>query len=165
MKNLSIIVAVADNGAIGKQQELLCHLPNDLKRFKEITSGHTVIMGRRTYESLPKGALPNRQNIVLTRSGKGTYPNCLVYSSLEDALESARNQEKVFVIGGAAVYEEAMKLADNLYLTRIHHSFEDADTFFPAINESEWEVVAKDYHPADERHAYPYSFLSYNRKL
>ncbi|MDD3064389.1 MAG: dihydrofolate reductase [Massilibacteroides sp.] len=164
MGMLSIIVAIAEDGAIGKKQQLLCHLPEDLKRFKRITSGHTVVMGRKTYESLPNGALPNRKNVVLTASADSIFPNCVMVHSLDEAFAVANGEEEVFVIGGATVYASALDLADKLYITRIHHVFDDADTFFPPIDEAEWiETVRADY-PADERHAYPFSFITYTRK-
>lgn len=164
MSILSIIVAIAENGAIGKQQGLLCHLPDDMKRFKAITSGHTVIMGRKTYESLPKGALPNRKNIVLTRNTANDFPGCQVFASLEEAVASCEGEEEVFIIGGAEVYKAALGKADKLYITRIHHRFEDADTFFPPIDESQWETVGQEAHPADSKHAYPYTFITFVRK-
>lgn len=164
MHNLSIIVAIAENGAIGKQQQLLCHLPKDLRRFKEITLGHTVIMGRKTFESLPNGALPNRKNIVLTRSESPVFPGAYVCASLEKALEACREEDEVFIIGGAAVYESALKQADKLYITRIHHRFEEADTFFPPVNEAEWSEIERESIPADEKHPYPFTFITCIRK-
>lgn len=164
MSTLSLIVAIADNQAIGKQQQLLCHLPKDLKRFKEITSGHTVIMGRKTFESLPNGALPNRKNIVLSSSADLSYPHCLVVNSLEQALEACAGESEVFIIGGAAVYEAALKQADKLYITRIHHAFEGADTFFPPLNESDWVETERVPCLPDEKHAYPFTFITYIRK-
>jgi Dihydrofolate reductase len=164
MSTLSLIVAVANNRAIGKQQQLLCHLPKDLKHFKEITTGHTVIMGRKTFESLPNGALPNRRNIVLSSSESLSYPNCLVVNSLEKALMACRGESEVFVIGGAAVYESALAQAGKLYITRIHHAFEGADTFFPKVNESDWMEIKRESYPADEKHAYPFTFITYIRR-
>lgn len=164
MSTLSLIVAIADNQAIGKQQQLLCHLPKDLKHFKEITSGHAVIMGRKTFESLPNGALPNRKNLVLSSSENLSYPNTLVVNSLEKALRECEGESEVFIIGGAAVYESTLKQADKLYITRIHHSFEGADTFFPEINESDWIEVERESYPTDEKHAYPFTFITYIRK-
>ena len=161
--NISIVVAIAEDGAIGKGQQLLCHLPLDLKRFKEITSGHTIIMGRKTFESLPKGALPNRKNIVLTTSGT-EYPNCTTYTSLEAALEACKEDKEVFIIGGAAVYKQGLEIADKLYITRIHHTFDCADTFFPTINAEEWTVADKQDFPIDEKHAHKFTFLTYIRK-
>lgn len=164
MTTLSLIVAIADNQAIGKKQQLLCHLPKDLKRFKAITSGHTVIMGRKTYESLPNGALPNRKNIVLSNSANLSLPDCLVVNSLDKALQACEGEDEVFIIGGAAVYEAALQQADKLYITRIHHAFEEADTFFPAINDSDWEEVEKETCEADDKHVYPFTFITYIRK-
>lgn len=164
MKTLSIIVALAENGAIGKQQQLLCHLPEDLKRFKKITVGHPVIMGRKTFESLPNGALPNRMNIVLTRSERVSFAGAVTCDSLEKALKLCKEEDEVFVIGGAAVYKSVLERADKLYLTRIHHSFEEADTFFPEIEEADWVEVEKVYFPSDEKHAYAYSFVTCLRK-
>lgn len=164
MNTLSIIVAIAENRAIGKQQQLLCHLPDDLKRFKRITGGHTIIMGRKTFESLPNGALPNRKNIVLSKTENLSYPGAFMCPSLEKALELCKDEDEVFIIGGAAVYESAMKLANKLYITRIHHKFDDADTFFPEFDETNWIVTEKESFPADEKHPYPYTFVTYTRK-
>lgn len=164
MPRVSIIVAIAENNAIGHQQELLCHLPNDLKRFKQITTGHTIIMGRRTFESLPKGALPNRTNVVLTSSRALSFPNCVMAHSLEEALSLSKDDDEVFIIGGAAVYREALAIADKLYITRIHHRFDMADTFFPSMDESDWIEIESDSYPADEKHLYPYTFVTYERK-
>lgn len=164
MPTISIIAAVAENRAIGKNNDLLCHLPADLKRFKALTSGHTVIMGRRTFESLPNGALPNRDNIVITSSAK-EYPNVKTCSSVQAALNSVRADEtEVFVIGGASVYQEFLPLANKLYLTHIHHSFSDADTFFPEIHSEEWFSEKTEKHLPDERHPYAYTFTDYVRK-
>lgn len=164
MSTISIIAAVADNGAIGKGNRLLWHLPEDMKRFKTITTGHTVIMGRRTYESLPKGALPNRRNIVLTSKRESVYAGCDVCGSMGEALRSCERDEEVFVIGGATLYREALCMADRMYLTRVHTTKEDADAFFPEVNFEEWEETERQEFPADERHAYPYTFLTYQRK-
>lgn len=161
---LSLIVAIADQGAIGRKQQLLCHLPKDLKRFKAITDGHTVIMGRKTFESLPNGALPNRRNLVLSSSSETSFPNCEVFNSLESALQACEEESEVFIIGGAEVYKSALTKADKLYITRIHHTFEDADTFFPEINESNWQEVEREDCLADEKHAFPFTFITYIRK-
>lgn len=164
MSNISIIVAVARNGAIGKDQSLLCPLPNDLKRFKALTTGHTVIMGRNTFLSLPKGALPDRRNIVLTSRAEARYPGTEVFSSLEAALASVSADESVFIIGGASVYRAALPIVDRLYLTEIDHDFPDADTFLPEIDFSVWRECNRDTRPADERHPYAYAFVDYVRK-
>ena len=158
MMSVSIIAAVAKNRAIGHENRLLYWLPNDLKRFKSLTTGHTIIMGRRTYESLPKGALPNRRNIVLSK-GKKTFPNCECYKSLEEALDHCREDEEVFIIGGASVYEQAMKYAHKLYLTEIDDTPAQADAFFPDYQD--WIIDSKEEHEKDEKHAFNYAFVDY----
>ena len=160
--NISIIVAIADNNAIGFENKLLYWLPNDLKRFKALTTGHTIIMGRKTFESLPKGALPNRRNIVLSRQDID-FPGAERFPSLEAALSQCRNEEEVFIIGGASVYQEAMPFADKLCITHIHDTPQQADAFFPAIDPSIWEETNSESHPTDEKHLYPYRFIDYQR--
>ena len=162
--NLSAIVAVDENGAIGKNGDLLCYLPADLKHFKSITMGYTIIMGRRTWESLPKGALPGRKNVVITRNIDFIAPGAEVYHSLEEALQATFQDEKRFIIGGGMLYNEAFAITDTLYLTRIHASFPDADTFFPSFEPSQWQEMSSEYHEADERNAYPYSFIELRRR-
>lgn len=157
---INIIAAVALNRAIGYQNKLIYWLPNDLKRFKALTTGHTIIMGRRTFESLPKGALPNRRNIVLTRS-QHTFPNCEVYASLQEALKHCQEDEEVFIIGGASVYQQAMAVADRLCLTEINDTPKDADTFFPSYDD--WKVIQKETHSKDDKHAFEYAFVDYIR--
>ena len=190
--NISIIAAVARNRAIGFENKLIYWLPNDLKRFKQLTTGHTIIMGRNTFESLPNGPLPNRRNIVLTRkkesskffaeqSGKA---ECKVqtskfkvqsskfkvqtskfkvefFGSLEEALRHCGADEDIYIIGGASVYRQAMPLAKRLCLTEIDDVPENADTFFPAYDD--WKEVYREDHVTDERHAYRYSFVDYER--
>lgn len=156
--NLNIIVCIAKNRAIGRNNQLLYHLRNDLKRFKALTTGHTVIMGRRTFESLPKGALPNRRNIVLTHSSQ-QWPNTEVYTSLDEALKHCSDNEEVFIIGGSSVYHEALPLAHKLFLTLVDHSPNDADTFFPAIG-NEWIETERESHLADEQNEQPYSLIT-----
>ena len=158
---INIIAAVAQNRAIGYQNKLIYWLPNDLKRFKALTTGHTIIMGRRTFESLPKGALPNRRNIVLTRS-QHTFPNCEVYASLQEALKHCQEDEEVFIIGGASVYQQAMAVADRLCLTEINDTPKDADTFFPSYDD--WKVIQKETHSKDDKHAFEYAFIDYIRE-
>jgi dihydrofolate reductase len=157
---ISIIAAVAQNRAIGFENKLLYWLPNDLKRFKQLTTGHTIIMGRKTYESLPKGALPNRRNVVLTRSVQA-LPGCEVFPTLEAALNSCQADEDIYIIGGASVYQQAMTVADRLCLTEIADTPQQADAFFPDY--SQWHVVNKEAHPKDERHAFDYAFVDYER--
>ena len=159
---ISIIAAVAKNRAIGFQNKLIYWLPNDLKRFKTLTTGHTIIMGRNTFLSLPKGALPNRRNIVLSRSQK-VFPGCDVYASLEEALKHCVPDEDIYVIGGASVYRQALKIADRLCLTEIDDTPDDADTFFPPYKD-EWQEESREDHPIDDRHDFRYSFVDYIRK-
>ena len=160
---ISIIAAVARNMAIGRGNELIYWLPNDLRRFKALTTGHTIIMGRRTFQSLPKGALPNRRNIVLTRSGK-EFPGAETYSSLREALDSCLPSEEVFVIGGATVYAEALPLADRLCLTEVDDEPEGADAFFPQVSSDLWKVSSREEHGKAEKHDYPYTFTDYIRR-
>lgn len=157
---ITIIAAVARNRAIGYKNKLIYWLPNDLKRFKQLTTGHTIIMGSNTFRSLPKGALPNRRNVVLSRRSKD-FPGCDVYPSLEKALQSCRPDEDIYIIGGASVYEQAVKVADRLCLTEVDDVPQEADTFFPDY--SEWRVETKEAHPKDERHAFEYAFVDYVR--
>ena len=157
---ITIIAAVARNRAIGFQNKLLYWLPNDLKRFKTLTTGHTVIMGRRTFESLPKGALPNRRNVVLSSTVKA-LPGCEVFPTLEAALESCRPDEDVYIIGGATVYRQAMRYADRLCLTEVDDTPAEADAFFPDY--SKWQPIVTERHDPDDRHAFPYAFVDYIR--
>ncbi len=163
MKHISIIVAMARDRGIGLGNRLLYRLPNDLKRFKSLTTGHTVVMGRNTFESLPKGALPNRRNIVLSRREGAVFEGAECYASLEMALSSCRADEQVFIIGGACVYREALPLATRLYVTFIEDASKEADTFFPLIDEVVWKEISREIHHPDEKHPYPYCFIDYRR--
>ena len=157
---VNVIAAVAKNRAIGFENKLLYWLPHDLKRFKALTTGHTIIMGRNTFLSLPKGALPNRRNIVLSRSAKA-FEGCDVYPSLEEALHHCAKDEDIYIIGGASVYKQALPLADRLCLTEIDDTPAEADTFFPPYDD--WKEESREDHPTDERHDFPYSFVDYVR--
>jgi len=157
-----IIVAIANNNAIGKDNGLLCHLPGDLKRFKEITSGYTVIMGRNTYFSLPKGALPHRRNIVLSFDDE-TFEGCETARSVEEALIMCENDQKVFFIGGASIYHQTYPIVDKLYLTFVHETF-DADTFFPAIDFSQWDKTFSENHQPTKECPFSYTYENYTRK-
>lgn len=159
---INIIAAIAENNAIGLNGKLLYWLPADLKRFKALTTGHTIIMGRKTFESLPKGALPNRRNVVLTRS-KQIFEGAETFPSLAAALASCSPEEYVYIIGGASVYAEALPLADRLCLTEVRDTPKEADAFFPAFNKEEWDVAFKEEHEPDERHAQSYTFIDYKR--
>ena len=163
MTKISIIVAADENNAIGKDNNLLCYLPNDLKYFKSVTQGCPVIMGRKTFESLPKGALPNRRNIVITRNKDLHFENCEMVSSIEEAINLCKDEPEIFFIGGGTIYNEAINVADKLYLTRIHHSFDGTDTSFPVINPATWKEVAREDHQPDEKHKYAYSFITFQK--
>lgn len=160
--SISIIVAVDENFGIGKDNKLLCYLPNDLKWFKKNTSDKKVVMGRNTFLSLPNGALPNRVNIVLTDKSSDSFENCSIYKSVDEVLKILEDNYENFVIGGASVYQQFLKYADKLYLTRIHNSFE-ADAFFPEIDFNEWKLVEKIENKADGKHAFDYDFEIYQK--
>ena len=161
---ISIIVAIAQNRAIGYKGDLIYHLSADLKRFKALTTGHTVLMGRKTFESLPKGALPNRRNIVLTHQQGVSFPGTEVYPSLAEALEHCTPDERVFIIGGAQIYAQALELADELEITLVHDTPAEADTFFPDyICNGRWKLISQEDHDPDEKNPFPYSFLTYRR--
>jgi len=160
---LTLIVAAGENDAIGKDNKLIWHLSDDLKRFKRLTNGHHIIMGRKTFESFPK-PLPNRIHIVITRQSNYKAPEgVIIVNSLEDAIDAARNDTQPFVIGGGEIYKQAMLLADKIELTRVHHSFE-ADTFFPKVDSSVWKKTSNTFHDKDENHEYAFSFLTYEKK-
>ena len=161
---LNLIVAIAENNAIGIAGDLLCHLPNDLKHFKEITSGATVVMGKNTFFSLPRRPLPNRRNIVLTTDTEFAYENTEVAHSIEQLYTLLNDEEEVFIIGGGKVYEQFINTVDKLYVTHIHHTWEDADTFFPKIDPDTWQCVSTQRNEADEKNPYPYTFAVYTKK-
>jgi len=161
---ISIIVAIAHNRAIGFNNKLLYRLPDDLKRFKNLTTGHTVIMGRKTFESFPKGALPNRRNIVLSRNRQAAFPGAETFHSLEEALSHCDKNEEIFVIGGESIYKEAIPLAGKLYITEIEDIPTQADAFFPPCDMSQWELIQTVAHETDERHLQRFSFKDYERK-
>jgi len=161
---ISIIVAVAKNNAIGKDNKLLCHLSEDLKRFKKLTTGHTVIMGKTTYCSLPNRPLPNRRSIVITDVKDEQIDNCVMAYSIEDAIAKCDPVQENFVIGGASIYRQFMPHTNKLYITWIHHEFE-ADTFFPEVKDTEWYIDSTEEHTnPDAKNPYPYSYVVYKRK-
>lgn len=161
MNQISIVVAISENNAIGKDNQLLWHLPADLKHFKEITTGHPIIMGRKTYDSIGR-PLPNRRNIVITRTTNLSIANVEVVNNLEDAIALCANDNEAFVIGGAEIYKHALALINRIYLTTIHQRYE-ADAFFPALNMNEWKEIFKEYHPADEKNSVAYTFSTLER--
>jgi dihydrofolate reductase len=160
---LSLIVAAGEKNAIGKDNDLIWHLSDDLKRFKALTNGHHIIMGRKTFESFPK-PLPNRTHIVITRQTDYKAPDgVIIVNNLEDAIDAARSDSQPFIIGGGEIYKQAIPLVYKLEITRVHSVFEDADTFFPEIDEAKWTEVSRTTHDADEKHAHAFSFLTYTR--
>ncbi len=165
--NISIIVAVAENNVIGKNNTLIWHLPADMKFFKEKTTGHCVITGRKNYESIPEKfrPLPNRTNIVITRNKNYIATGATVVGSIEDAIEKAKqtNDEEIFIIGGAEIYKQSLHLVDKIYLTKIHHTF-DGDAFFMELNFNDWKLINQKDCEADEKNKYNYSFLEFLKK-
>lgn len=161
---LSLIAAIDRRRAIGYENKLLFWLPNDLKRFKALTTGHTILMGRKTFEALPKGALPNRRNVVLSSSTSLSLPGAEVFHSLEEALASCQADEHVYIIGGESLYRQALPLADELCLTEIDAEAPAADAWFPSIDPTAWHEKSRDARPADEKHPCPYAFVDYVRR-
>lgn len=159
---LTLIAAISQNNALGFKGQLLWHLPDDFKHFKSLTTGHCIIMGRKTWDTLP-GLLPHRQHIVITRDNSFHSPNAQVAHSLDKALEISSFDPNPFVIGGGEIYRLAMEKATRIELTRVHHRFDQADAFFPEIDEKEWRLIHSTYHPRDDRHAYDFSFETYLR--
>lgn len=159
-----IIAAAGENNALGRDNELMWHLPDDFRRFKKLTTGHPMIMGRKTFESFPK-PLPDRQHIVITRDRDYTinHKACSVVHSLDEALELSADKDLVFIIGGGEIYKLALPYTDMMELTRIHANFE-GDTYFPEFDEGQWDLIKKEYHPKDARHQYDFTYLTYRRK-
>ena len=162
MHNITIIAAASENNALGKDNDLLWHLPDDFKRFKKLTTGHKIIMGRKTFESFPK-PLPNRVHIIITRDPNYTvnYPDCIIVHSIEDALYLTK-KEDCFIIGGGEIYKQAEQFTTKIELTRVHGTFE-ADTFFPEINTNAWKLTKEEPHPKDEKHKYAFTYLTYSK--
>lgn len=159
---LSIIVAAAENDVIGSNNQLLWHLPNDLKYFKSLTTGHTVVMGRKTHESIGR-PLPNRRNIIISRNAELKADGCEIAGSIEEALKRVAGEEEVFIMGGGEIYKQVWDSADRIYLTRVH-THKEGDTVIPAILPGDWMEESREPHEADERHPYAYTFIRYKRK-
>jgi dihydrofolate reductase len=159
---ISIVVAVAANGAIGKDNALLWRLPDDLKHFKAITMGKPIVMGRKTYDSIGR-PLPGRTNIVISRQADLEIPGCIVVASLDDAMKAAGDVPEVAVVGGADIYRQALPLTNTVYLTEVHATLA-GDVFFPKLTDSQWREAHREEHAADERHAYPFSFVTLERQ-
>ena len=159
-KTITIIVAASVNDAIGKDNDLIWSLPNDLKRFKRLTSGHCIIMGRKTFDSFP-GLLPNRKHIVISRNKNNSFPEKVtVVDNFEDALKETDDDDNPFIIGGGQIYKLAMNFSDKIELTRVHGEFKD-DTFFPKIDESKWKLIHEELNEKDERHQFSYTYKTY----
>lgn len=159
---ITMIAAAAENNALGKDNDLVWHLPDDFKRFKRLTSGHHIIMGRKTFESFPK-LLPDRTHVIITRKKDYSPENTIVVHSMEEALKVSKLDDEAFIIGGGEIYKMGMEHADRIELTRVHGEF-DADTHFPEIDKSEWEIVKDQFHDKDEKHDYSFTYLTYERK-
>lgn len=159
---ITLIAAAAENNALGKDNQLIWHLPDDFKRFKEITSGHYIVMGRKTFESFPK-PLPNRTHVIITRQENYISQGCIVVNSVEKAIEACPIAEEIFVIGGAEIYQQSIDFADKIELTRVHDTFE-ADAYFPVINLNQWKLVFEEYHPKDEKHKIDFTFQTFLKK-
>ena len=159
-----MIAAAAENNALGKDNGLQWHLPDDFKRFKKLTSGHKIIMGRRTFDSLDK-PLPNRAHIIITRDKNYTVDHeaCTVVHSIEEAIDLVKD-EIAFIIGGGEIYTQAEKKSNKIELTRVHATFDDADTFFPELDENLWALTREEHHSKDERHNYAFTYLTYEKK-
>jgi len=161
---ISIIVAVAENMAIGKNNDLLWHISEDLKLFKKLTTGHTVIMGKRTFESLPRRPLPNRRNLVITDVPGEQIPGCTMAYSLNEAISKCNPAEENFIIGGASIYRQFLPIAGRLYLTKVYKSF-DGDVYFPIIDWSSWKLVYHEDFPPDANNDFAYSYQIYDRQI
>ena len=162
MMSINLIAAIDQNRAIGKAGKLLCHLPLDLKYFKHHTQHQSVLMGRKTFESIGR-ALPDRENFVLTHQDNLSLPGCVCVNSLEAAL--ALNQNKnLWVIGGAEIYARCLPFAEQILLTQIEHAFEGADTFFPKMDPAQWKIISEEFHPMSDKNKYALSFVTYQKK-
>jgi dihydrofolate reductase len=160
---LTLIAATSENNALGKDNDLVWHLPDDFKRFKALTSGHYIVMGRKTFESFPK-PLPNRTHVIITRQKDYEVPEgCIVVNSLTKAIEISPENEEIFIIGGGQIYKQSIEIADKIELTRVHTTVE-ADTFFPEIDETIWEIIQSEYHPKDEKHQYDFTYLTFVKR-
>ena len=157
-----MIAAVAENNALGKDNELVWHLPNDFKRFKALTSGHHIIMGRKTFESFPK-PLPNRTHIIISRQKDYQADGCIIVDSIEKALEICPKDDISFIIGGGEIYSLGLPYSDKIEITRVHHAFE-ADAYFPEINDDEWKIIVSEFNEKDEKHLYDYTYHTFIRK-
>jgi dihydrofolate reductase len=159
---ITIIAAAGENNELGKNNDLVWHLPDDFKRFKQITTGHHIIMGRKTFESFPK-PLPNRTHIVITRNKNYKKDGAVVIHSMEEALKIVKNDDQPFIIGGGEIYKIGMEYADKIELTKVHGKFE-ADTFFPEIPQNKWTLLSEIYHPVDDKHNFAFTYQTWVRR-
>ena len=159
---ITIIAAAGENNELGKDNDLVWHLPDDFKRFKQLTTGHFIIMGRKTFESFPK-PLPNRTHVVITRNTDYNRKGAVVVHSIDEALLKSASDEQPFIIGGGEIYDMGMSVADKIELTRVHGTF-NADTYFPEIDDTEWELISEVYHDKDERHKFAFTYETWVRK-
>lgn len=163
MGTVTMIAAAGENNALGKDNDLVWHLPDDFRRFKALTTGHYIIMGRKTFESFPQ-PLPNRTHVVITRQKDYERKGAVVVHSLKDALEIAQEDPQPFIIGGGEIFDLGMEITEKIELTRVHAEFE-ADAFFPDLDLDQWELVSSEYHGKDPKHNYDFTFLTYVRRL
>lgn len=160
---ITMIAAAAENNELGKDNEMIWHLPDDFKRFKKLTSGHYIIMGRRTFDSLQK-SLPNRTNVVITRNKNYKKEGATVVHTMEEALKISEEDSQPFIIGGGEIYKMGLSFADKIELTRVHGTFDGADTFFPEFSKEEWELISEVEHGKDEKHKYSFTYETWLRK-
>lgn len=160
---LTLIAAAAENKALGKDNQMIWHLPDDFKRFKQLTTGHYIIMGRKTFESFPK-PLPNRTHVIITQQDDYKAEGCIVVNSLDEAIAACPQDEEVFVIGGGEIYKQSIDKADKIELTKIHGTSPEADAFFPEIDTAKWKLKKEVFHPKDEKHAYDMAFQTWLRR-
>ena len=160
---LTLIAAAAENNALGKDNQMIWHLPDDFKRFKQLTTGHYMIMGRKTFDSLP-GLLPNRMHVIITRQKNFTAEGCIIVNSLDEAIAVCPQDEEVFVIGGGEIYRQSIDKADKIELTRVYGTSPEADAFFPEIDTGKWKLTEETFHPKDEKHKYDMAFLTWMKK-
>ncbi|WP_347067929.1 dihydrofolate reductase [Flavobacterium sp. WV_118_3] len=159
---ITIIAAAAENNALGINNQMIWHLPDDFKRFRTLTTGHYIIMGRKTFESLPK-LLPNRTHVIITRQQDYPVPEgCIRVNSLEEAIKACPQDETIFIIGGGEIYKQSMAIADTIELTRVYTNPE-ADAYFPEINPHEWQLISDEFHPKDDKHAFDFSFQTFTK--
>ena len=160
---ITLIAAAAENNALGKDNQMIWHLPDDFKRFKQLTTGHHIIMGRKTFESLP-GILPNRKHVIITRQEGYVAEGCIIVNSLDAALLASQDDDEVFIIGGGEIFTQSMEIADKIELTRVYANSPEADAFFPEIDSATWNLQEEVFHPMDEKHKFDMAFQTFVRR-